>query len=157
MDFSPYHYSGRVLIERSFLKAITWRIVGTVSLWITVYLFTGRISLAIGISLVDIISNIVLYYCHERIWDWSDWGRRFIDGRFISESKRMIAKAASWKILASIYLFLVVNFLSEQSLIVSSGIVFADAFLNIIEYYFHEYAWNRVKWGRIKKFEEDNQ
>ncbi len=156
MDFSYSHYPGRVSLERSAAKAITWRVVGTVSLWFTVYIFTGEMMLASGLSIVDVVSNTILYYCHERIWDWTDWGRKFIDGRFEERRKRMLAKSFSWRVLASLYLFFIIHYFSDQVFFISSGIVIADALLNIVEYYFHEYSWNKVRWGRIRRTENNN-
>lgn len=63
------------------------------------------------------------------------------------EPKRSFAKAISWRLLASIYLFFVVLFLSKQ-VFLSLNLAVIDAVINIIEYYLHERVWNRISWGK---------
>ena len=61
--------------SRSFIKAITWRMTGTVDTFIISYIITGKAKLALAISGVEIFTKIFLYYAHERIWNKVQWGR----------------------------------------------------------------------------------
>jgi uncharacterized membrane protein len=133
---------------RSLIKAITWRIVGTLSLVTVTYLFTQKIDLSVAIGGIDIISNLILYFVHERVWEHISWGRTFWDLiAFTDNKKRSLVKAISWRILATLYLMVVSYFLTGKPF-VSVAISLIDAFLNIIEYYLHERVWNKVKLGR---------
>jgi uncharacterized membrane protein len=58
---------------RSLVKAISWRLVGTVDTLIISWLITGQWALALSISAVEMITKMVLYYGHERIWNTIKW------------------------------------------------------------------------------------
>lgn len=53
---------------RHLLKTITWRIVGTVDTIILGYIITGNINTGLKIGGVELITKMVLYYVHERVW-----------------------------------------------------------------------------------------
>ena len=53
---------------KSALKAVTWRIVGTIDTMIISYLITGKITVALSIGSVEVFTKMILYYFHERIW-----------------------------------------------------------------------------------------
>jgi len=53
---------------RSLIKGISWRIVGTVDTIVISYLITGSIKWAISIGGIEVITKIILYYLHERLW-----------------------------------------------------------------------------------------
>ena len=53
---------------KSALKAISWRIVGTIDTMIISYFITGKVTIAITIGSVEVITKTVLYYFHERLW-----------------------------------------------------------------------------------------
>jgi uncharacterized membrane protein len=53
---------------KSFMKSISWRIVGTIDTMIISYFITGKISLAVSIGSIEVITKTILYYFHERLW-----------------------------------------------------------------------------------------
>lgn len=53
----------------SFLKGISWRIVGTVDTMIISYIVTGELTLAISIGMIEVFTKIVLFYFHDRLWE----------------------------------------------------------------------------------------
>ncbi|MEW6302255.1 MAG: DUF2061 domain-containing protein [Verrucomicrobiota bacterium] len=61
--------------SRSFLKAISWRITGTVDTIIVSYLVTGKVGMALSIGFVELFTKIGLYYVHERVWNRISFGR----------------------------------------------------------------------------------
>jgi uncharacterized membrane protein len=61
--------------SRSIAKAFSYRILGSASTGLIVYVFTGRGSLSIGASAADIVIKIGMYFLHERIWDRISYGR----------------------------------------------------------------------------------
>lgn len=61
--------------NRSILKAISWRITGTLDTLIVSYLITGNLKIAAAIGGVEVFSKMILYYFHERIWNKSNFGR----------------------------------------------------------------------------------
>ncbi|MCR9192733.1 MAG: DUF2061 domain-containing protein [Gammaproteobacteria bacterium] len=52
----------------SILKAISWRIVGTLSTICISFLLTHKISLSLYIGLSEFVAKIGLFYIHERMW-----------------------------------------------------------------------------------------
>ena len=62
--------------RRSLLKAVTWRITGSLDTFIISWLVTGHAVMAATISAIEVFTKIFLYYGHERIWGHIRWGRR---------------------------------------------------------------------------------
>jgi len=60
---------------RSFLKGITWRIIATLTTMILVFIFTGNFVLTLSVGSLEIISKLIFYYLHERVWNRIKWGR----------------------------------------------------------------------------------
>jgi uncharacterized membrane protein len=60
---------------RSVLKALSWRVVGTLDTLLVSYIFLGEIGLATSIASIDFITKLVLYFFHERIWNTIKWGK----------------------------------------------------------------------------------
>ena len=59
---------------RHLLKTFTWRIVGTIDTIILGWLVTGKIEVGLTIGGFELITKMILYYFHERIWYRSDFG-----------------------------------------------------------------------------------
>jgi|WetSurMetagenome_2_1015567.scaffolds.fasta_scaffold152030_3 uncharacterized membrane protein len=53
---------------KSAMKAISWRIVGTIDTMVISYLITGKVSVALSIGSVEVFTKMILYYFHERLW-----------------------------------------------------------------------------------------
>lgn len=60
---------------RSIVKAISWRIVGTLDTIIIAYFITGEVTMALSIGSIEVITKMVLYFFHERIWNVIKWGK----------------------------------------------------------------------------------
>jgi uncharacterized membrane protein len=60
---------------RSILKAICWRLTGTIDTFVISFLVTGKFRLAMSISFFEIFTKITLYYLHERLWNRITTGR----------------------------------------------------------------------------------
>jgi len=61
--------------KRSIAKSISWRIVGTLDTILISWVVTGTLSLAFSIGLVELVTKMVLYFFHERIWNSIKWGK----------------------------------------------------------------------------------
>jgi uncharacterized membrane protein len=53
---------------KSVMKAISWRIVGTIDTMVISYIITGKLTMAISIGGVEVFTKVMLYYLHERVW-----------------------------------------------------------------------------------------
>lgn len=74
---------------RSLAKAISWRVTGTIDTIVLSYFFTGQIETAISIGLTEVVTKMVLYYGHERLWNRINLGRtpREEDSQLATEQK----------------------------------------------------------------------
>ncbi len=61
--------------RRSIIKALSWRISGSLATFFVVFAFTGQFILSLGVSGIEFIAKIVLYYLHERAWNHIHWGK----------------------------------------------------------------------------------
>ncbi|WP_437398988.1 DUF2061 domain-containing protein [Flagellimonas lutimaris] len=61
--------------KRSIAKSVSWRVVGTLDTILISWLVTGTLSLAFSIGLVELVTKMVLYFFHERIWNSIKWGK----------------------------------------------------------------------------------
>ena len=60
---------------RSLAKAVSWRITGSIDTFLISWLITGQPHLAAGITLVELLTKISLYWLHERVWLKIKWGQ----------------------------------------------------------------------------------
>lgn len=65
--------------RRSIVKGISWRVVATTTTIIIVYVFFGRLDLAIAAGLLETVAKVGLYWAHERAWFKIRWGRERIE------------------------------------------------------------------------------
>ena len=74
-----------VSVKRHILKTITWRVVGTLDTMILSAIITGSWKLGLTIGGVEVLTKMVLYFLHERVWyKYSNFG--------VEKSKQSIKK-----------------------------------------------------------------
>jgi len=61
-------------IQRSLVKTISWRLIGTLATIVISYVITGTLALAFSIGIIEMISKMILYFFHERAWSHIKWG-----------------------------------------------------------------------------------
>lgn len=59
---------------RSLVKAVSYRIIGTVTTASVALVVTGDAATALAIGTVEPIAKIVIYYLHERAWQLAPRG-----------------------------------------------------------------------------------
>jgi uncharacterized membrane protein len=67
-------FRGREAHSRSFAKATSWRILGSIDTFLLSWLFTGSPKAAGAIATTEVITKMFLYYFHERAWSAIKWG-----------------------------------------------------------------------------------
>ena len=60
---------------RSIVKSISWRTVGTIDTILISWIITGKLTLAVSIGSVELVTKVVLYFLHERAWNQIKWGK----------------------------------------------------------------------------------
>jgi uncharacterized membrane protein len=63
-----------VLPRRHLAKAITWRIIASLTTFLIGWMVTGDLNFGMAIGAADVIIKIALYYFHERLWYHSKFG-----------------------------------------------------------------------------------
>lgn len=53
---------------RHLAKTITWRVVGTIDTMILAWVISGDITTGFKIGAAEVVTKMILYYFHERIW-----------------------------------------------------------------------------------------
>jgi uncharacterized membrane protein len=61
--------------SRSFVKAVSWRILGSIDTFVISYFVTGKLVFAASIASVETFTKIMLFYFHEQAWARVPWGR----------------------------------------------------------------------------------
>lgn len=62
--------------SRSIVKAISWRVIGTLDTIVISWLITGEVTMALSIGLIEVVTKMLLYFFHERIWNLIKWGKQ---------------------------------------------------------------------------------
>jgi len=73
-NYKEDKYSEKPL--RSVVKSVSWRIVGTIDTVVISWVITGKINTALSIGAIELITKMLLYFCHERIWNTIKWGKK---------------------------------------------------------------------------------
>ena len=62
--------------SRSIAKAVSYRLLGSLSTALMVYVFSGSIKASVGVGALDVVVKMALYYLHERLWNHITFGRQ---------------------------------------------------------------------------------
>ncbi len=55
--------------QKALAKTVSWRVLASVDTLAIAYLVTGSVELAGSIMGIEVITKMVLYYLHERLWN----------------------------------------------------------------------------------------
>ena len=67
-------FKGQEKLSRSFAKAVSWRVLGSIDTFVLGYIFTGSAKAAGGIAATEVATKICLYTAHEQAWGRIKWG-----------------------------------------------------------------------------------
>ena len=71
----PEIHKTKQTFRRTIVKTITYRVFVLICDFVAVYLFTGKVKVALGFMIVSNTYATVGYYFHERIWHKIKWGK----------------------------------------------------------------------------------
>tara|TARA_B100000902_G_C27301643_1_gene913177 strand:- start:886 stop:1353 length:468 start_codon:yes stop_codon:yes gene_type:complete len=147
--------------RRHIAKTVTWRIIGTIDTFlISTFLihyvnetnYVDSAQQGVWIAGLEVITKVVLYYFHERLWYALNW--------IESSQVRHIIKTISWRLIGAIdtilLVFIVFYFTTgtiEGAPEVAISIFSVEVFTKMILYYIHERIWITSNWG-VKKLKE---
>lgn len=62
--------------SRSLIKSMSWRIIGTLDTILISYFITDEMSFALSIGGIELVTKMMLYVGHERLWNKVNWGKK---------------------------------------------------------------------------------
>ncbi|TDN78826.1 putative membrane protein [Salegentibacter sp. 24] len=60
--------------KRHMAKTVTWRVVGTIDTMILAWFISGDPMIGLQIGVAEVVTKMILYYFHERIWYKMNFG-----------------------------------------------------------------------------------
>lgn len=64
-----------VHVKRHIAKTISWRVIGTIDTMILAGLISGNWKVGVSIGGAEVLTKMVLYFLHERVWyKWVSYG-----------------------------------------------------------------------------------
>ena len=129
--------------KRHIAKTMTWRVVGTLDTIILSWAITGDPFIGLQIGLAEVITKMILYFLHERIWFRFNLSK---SGKMIASRKRHLAKTFTWRGLGTLDT-MVLSWVITGSPFVGVQIGFAELITKMILYYIHERVWYRLDYG----------
>ena len=129
------------LSKRHLAKTITWRFIGTLDTLLISWIITGELETGLKIGFTELITKMILYYAHERLW--------FLSRRFKS-SHRHVIKTFTWRLIGTLDTILLGWIFSGNPLIgLKIGVV--ELATKMILYYLHEKIWYKTNFGLNNK------
>ncbi|MDT7830209.1 DUF2061 domain-containing protein [Pricia sp. S334] len=134
----------KVSFKRHFAKTVTWRIVGTLDTIVLSWVITGNPLTGLKIGGSELITKMLLYYVHERVW---------IRLGIIDSRRRHLIKTVTWRIIGT-FDTIILSWFITGSAQTGLQIGLIEVLTKMILYYFHERAWYRIDFGLNKRAEK---
>ena len=125
--------------KRHIAKTITWRIIGTLDTMLLSWFVSGNVLIGLKIGLAEVVTKMLLYYLHERIWFRQDLTPGY-------SRLRHLYKTFSWRVVGTIDTIILAWLISGNPMI-GLKVGFAEIITKMVFYYFHERVWYRSNYG----------
>ncbi|MBF8148517.1 DUF2061 domain-containing protein [Winogradskyella sp. F6397] len=123
--------------KRHVAKTITWRILGTLDTFLLSWLISSDMSVGLKMGAFELVTKMVLYYVHERVWFRST---------IKSSNKRHILKTFSWRGVGTLDT-IILGWIITGSPFVGLKIGGAEVVTKMLLYFGHEKLWYRIDYG----------
>ena len=141
--------------KRHIAKSITWRAIGTADTILLAWLISGDPLTGLQIGFAEVITKMILYYLHERVW----FKIRAGITKNGDSKKRHIAKTVTWRVVGTIDTMILAWWISGNPL-VGLQVGGAEVITKMILYYVHERGWYKIDYGlkqRRKRLKEQRK
>lgn len=137
---------------RSIIKGVSWRVIATTDTILVVLLITClfdkcSIGDALKIGAIEFVLKLLIYYFHERIWQY------FVKTNNVSKRKS-IYKAISWRVVATTTTFIISGAVLKEFNEIALFIALLELISKFMLYYFHERIWLKIPLGLLKTKKE---
>ena len=123
--------------KRHIAKTLSWRAIGTLDTLLFAWLLSGDVEKGVSISAYTIITKMIWYYLHERVWFRST---------IQNPNKRHIYKTFTWRFIGTLDTIIISGMiLGDFSVGLQIG--GAETITKMILYFFHEKLWYRINFG----------
>ena len=129
------------LSKRHIAKTISWRLIGTLDTIVLSWLISGDLSLGLQIGFLEVITKMILYYFHERLWFKSS---------MLNTNKRHLAKTFSWRAIGTLDTFML-GWLITGNPLTGLKIGGAEVVSKMLLYFGHEKIWYKINYGLDRK------
>lgn len=134
--------------RRSFLKALSWRVIGAVDTAVISWLVSGDLKLGLNMGALDIL-KIGFYILHDQIWEKISI-EKHQNLREGNKKRLHLIKSITWRVFSSGLTFLMGLWIlksGKQALIIAVVEIFTKFYL----YYLHERLWHKTTFGMKQK------
>jgi uncharacterized membrane protein len=132
------------LSRRHLAKTITWRIVGTLDTLVLAWLISGDFGIGIKIGSFELVTKMILYYVHERLW---------FKSTIASSNKRHILKTFSWRGVGTLDTILL-SWIITGNPLTGLKIGGAEVITKMLLYFGHEKLWYRINFGLDRRHQK---
>ena len=122
---------GDISRKRHIAKTFTWRAVGTLDTVLISWIITGNPLTGMKIGFSEVITKMVLYYLHERLW---------FRIRLVESQKRHILKTLSWRAIGTLDT-IVLSWIITGNPLTGLKIGTVEVVTKMVLYYLHERTW----------------
>ncbi|WP_179348049.1 DUF2061 domain-containing protein [Winogradskyella pacifica] len=129
--------------KRHFAKTITWRIIGTLDTLLLSWYISGDLAIGMKMGAFEMITKMVLYYIHERVW---------FKSKIKSSNKRHILKTFSWRGVGTLDT-IILGWLISGNPLTGLKIGGAEVVTKMLLYFGHEKLWYRINYGLDRRKE----
>ena len=125
------------IFKRHIAKTISWRVIGTLDTFLFAWLISGDSEKGVSISFYTIITKMIWYYLHERIW---------FKSKIKNHNIRHIYKTFTWRLVGTIDTIMI-SWIILGDISVGLQIGGAEIATKMVLYYFHEKIWYKINFG----------
>lgn len=127
--------------KRHLAKTITWRALGTLDTLFLSWYISDDFTIGLQIGTVELITKMILYYFHERLW--------FIS-KIKESTKRHLLKTFSWRAIGT-FDTIILGWIISGDALIGFKIGFAEVLTKLILYFLHEKLWYKINFGLDKR------
>ena len=142
--------------KRHLAKTVTWRLVGTADTILLAWIISGSPMTGFKIGIAEVITKMILYYLHERLWFGVKMGLKSNGNQ---SKRRHLTKTVSWRIVGTLDTMILAWIVTGDAL-TGFKIGIAEVITKMVLYYFHERVWYKIDFGikeRRKKKEKEHE
>lgn len=129
------------LYKRHIAKTLSWRAIGTLDTLLFAWLISGNLVIGATISAYSILTKLIWYYLHERVW---------FKSKLHDSNKRHVYKTLTWRLIGTLDTIFV-SWIILGDLNVGLQIGGVETISKMILYFFHEKLWYRINFGLDKR------